>query len=377
MKIFLIAGEASGDLHASHLMAALRKHCPEVQFAFLGGDKMAAVAGLQPVVHYRRMAYMGFSEVLRNLGKIKANLDAAKEAIDSWRPDCIVLVDYPSFNLKIASYAHELGIPVYYYISPKIWAWKQWRVRDIRRNVRSVLAILPFEPAFYAEHGARATYVGNPSVSEMATDMAAAPSRDEFLKEYRLPDMPIVALMPGSRRSEIRNNLPIMVAATERLCESAKPVIIAAPGVPDATYAAAGAGLTRILRVPNAATVLANSTAALVTSGTATLETALAGVPQVVMYRANGSRLSYNLMHAILDIDFVSLPNLICDEPIVPELLLHYCTVKNTANSLQKLLDMDSPQRAAQLEGYKKMRQILGTQSAPETAAAIILNNEQ
>lgn len=377
MKIFLIAGEASGDLHASHLMAALRKSCPEVEFSFLGGDKMAAEAGVPPVVHYRRMAYMGFSEVLRNLGKIKANLDAAKDAIASMHPDCVVLVDYPSFNLKIAAYAHRLGIPVYYYISPKIWAWKKWRVRDIRRNVRSVLAILPFEPAFYAEHGANATYVGNPSVSEMAADMAGAPSRADFLKEYNLPDMPIVALMPGSRRSEIRNNLPIMVEAAERMGETVKPVIIAAPGIPDATYAAAGAGLTRILHVPNAATLLAHSTAALVTSGTATLETALAGVPQVVMYRANGSRLSYNLMHAILDIDFVSLPNLICNEPVVPELLLHYCTVKNTANSLKKLLDLNSSMRKAQLEGYKKMRQILGTQSAPENAAAIILKNEK
>lgn len=377
MKIFLIAGEASGDLHASHLMAALRKSCPTVEFTFLGGDKMAAVAGRDPVVHYRRMAYMGFSEVLRNLGKIKANLDIAKASISDSRPDCVVLVDYPSFNLKIASYAHSLGIPVYYYISPKIWAWKQWRVRDIRRNVRSVLAILPFEPTFYAEHRAKAVYVGNPSVSEMAADMAAAPSRTDFLKEYRLPDMPIVALMPGSRRGEIRNNLPIMVEAAGRLREIARPVIIAAPGVPDATYAAAGAGLTRILHVPNAATVLAHSTAALVTSGTATLETALAGVPQVVMYRANGSRMSYNLMHAILDIDYVSLPNLICDEPIVPELLLHYCTVKNTANSLQKLLDPGSEQRAAQLKGYERMRHILGTQSAPETAAAIILKNEE
>ncbi len=372
MHYFLIAGEASGDLHGSFLIKALKERDPEAIVTFLGGDKMAAAAGNAPVIHCNDMAFMGFSEVLRNLGTISRNMKAAKQAIELSAPDCLILIDYPSFNLKMAAFARRLGIPVFYYISPKIWAWKKWRVSDIRRDVRMVFSILPFEPAFYKEHGARAVYVGNPSVGEVDAELAKAPSRADSLAANRLPDKPLLALMPGSRRSEIRNNLAIMTEAAARFPEI-QPLIIGAPGTPDALYAASGAGTIPVLRASHATEILPHCHAALVTSGTATLETALAGVPQVVLYRANGSKLSYDIMSAILDIKYVSLPNLIVDREIIPELLLHHCTAANAAKALAPLLRSDSAARTAQLEGYAAMRTALGTADAPaNTAKAII-----
>ena len=216
MHYFLIAGEPSGDLHGSYLVEALKRLDPDAIFTFLGGDIMARAAGCKPVIHYNRMAFMGFSEVLRNLSTISANFSAAKQAIELASPDCLILIDYPSFNLKMAAFAHKLSIPVYYYISPKIWAWKKWRVRDIRRNVRMVFSILPFEPEFYRRHKAEAVYVGNPSVAEVDAQLAQAATRQEFLAANNLPDRPLVALMPGSRRNEILNNLAIMQAAMAR-----------------------------------------------------------------------------------------------------------------------------------------------------------------
>ena len=371
MHYFLIAGEASGDLHGSFLIKALRHRDPEAVVTFLGGDLMAAAAGIEPVIHIRHMAFMGFSEVLRNLRTISDNMSAARHAVEAARPDCLILIDYPSFNLKMAAFARKFDIPVYYYISPKIWAWKKWRVRDIRRDVRMVFSILPFEPAFYKEHRARAVYVGNPSVAEVDYELTHTEPRTEFLKKRHLPDKPLLALMPGSRRSEIRNNLRIMTDAA-RCFPSVQPVIIGAPDTSDSLYAAAGAGLTPVLRATHATEILAHCTAALVTSGTATLETALAGVPQVVLYRANGSRLSYNLMSAILDIRFVSLPNLIAGREIVPELLLHHCTAANAAKAVAPLLKPDSAPRTAQLEGYAAMREALGTADAADNTARAI-----
>ncbi len=372
MHYFLIAGEASGDLHGSFLIKALKERDPEAIVTFLGGDKMTEAAGSKPVVHCNKMAFMGFSEVLRNLRTISANMTATKEAIEIASPDCLILIDYPSFNLKMAAFARKLGIPVFYYISPKIWAWKKWRVRDIRRDVRMVFSILPFEPDFYKAHNARAVYVGNPSVGEVDAELGRLSSRESFLKSCHLPDKPLIALMPGSRRSEIRNNLAIMREAIEQFPET-QPVIIGAPSTPDALYAASGAGTIPILRAEHATSILAHCHAALVTSGTATLETALAGVPQVVLYRANGSKLSYDIMSAILDIKHVSLPNLIVGHEIIPELLLHNCTASNTVKALAPLLQPDSAARKAQLEGYAAMRTTLGTADAPaNTAKAII-----
>ncbi len=374
MHYFIIAGEASGDLHASHLIAALRQRDPNAVITFFGGDLMAQAAGCPPLVHYKDMAYMGFSEVLRNIGKIGANLRTAKQAVEMAHPDCVILVDYPSFNLKVAAKAHALGIPVFYYISPKIWAWKKWRIRDIRRTVTKVFSILPFEPEFYRANGFDATYVGNPSVEEVDARLSHTASRTEFLAEHKLRDRPLIALLPGSRKGEIRNNLPVMNLATDRFPQY-RAVIVAAPGIDDDFYRANGAGNLPLIRTSSAVDVLVHCRGALVTSGTATLETALAGIPQVVTYRANGSKLSYDIMKRLLSVDYVSLPNLIVGREIVPERLLHTCTPDIVAETLAPLLRDGSPAREAQLEGYAEMRNRLGTTNAADTTAKMIIDS--
>lgn len=371
MHYFLIAGEASGDLHASRLIEALKTADAEACFTFLGGDKMAAAAGVPPVIHYSKMAFMGFSEVLRNLGAISRNFAAAKRALNMSHPDALILIDYPSFNLKMAKVA-AADIPVYYYISPKIWAWKKWRIADIKRYVRRMFCILPFETEFYARCGYTADYVGNPSPTEIDADMAAALPRQEFLTKYKLRDKAFIALMPGSRVSEIKNNLPVMRKAAYTFPQY-RPLIIAAPAVRDEVYLQNGGQGLDIIKGENAAAVLAHCRAALVTSGTATLETALAGVPQVVCYRANGSKISYELMKRILDIDFVSLPNLILGREAVPEMLLHMCTPEAVADCLAPLLRIDNAVRNAQLAQYKDLREILGKGDAAANTARLIL----
>lgn len=325
----------------------------------------------KPLIHYRDMAFMAFSEVLRHLGKIFGNLRVAKDAIASARPDALILVDYPSFNLKLAKYAHSLGIPVYYYISPKVWAWKEWRVKDIRRYCRKVLSILPFEVDFYRRHGMEVEYVGNPSVEEVDRKEAALPSAGEFLHVHGLPsDRPLLALVPGSRRGEIKNNLPIMDAVARRFPQL-QPVIAGAPAIEPDFYTAFSA-----FPLVEGATfeLLRNSACALVTSGTATLETALLGTPEVVCYRANGSRLSYNIMKHLLKCKWVSLPNLIADKEIVPEMLVHLCTVDGVAAELEKILP-GTPGRDEMLRGYARMRGRLGTSQAPQRAAMAILSD--
>lgn len=367
MHYFIIAGEASGDLHAGRLIEALRDVDADARFTFLGGDLMAAAAHTLPAIHYRDMAYMGFSEVLRHLPDVLGNLRRAKAVMKQARPDAFIAVDYPSFNLKVAKAAHRAGIPVFYFISPKLWAWKSWRVKAMRRYVRRVLAIFPFEPQWYADHGFRADYVGNPSVAEIDAALVAAPQRADFLRQHGLRDRPIIALLPGSRRGEVRANLPIMIEAAHRFPQY-RAVIAGAPGLDDAFYE----GLTG-LPVLRGATypLLRHACAALVTSGTATLEAALAGVPQVVCYRSNGSKLSYDIMKRILSVTHVSLPNIIAGKEIVPEMLLHQCTPGLVADRLAPLL-RDTGERRAMLDAYDGMRATLGSRDAATEAARLI-----
>lgn len=367
MHYFIIAGEASGDLHAARLIEALRDVDADARFTFLGGDLMAAAADTLPAIHYRDMAYMGFSEVLRHLPDVLGNLRRAKAVMKQARPDAFIAVDYPSFNLKVAKAAHRAGIPVFYFISPKLWAWKSWRVKAMRRCVRRVLAIFPFEPQWYADHGFRADYVGNPSVAEIDAALAAAPQRADFLRQHGLRDRPIIALLPGSRRGEVRANLPVMIEAAHRFPQY-RAVIAGAPGLDDAFYE----GLTG-LPVLRGATypLLRHACAALVTSGTATLEAALAGVPQVVCYRSNGSKLSYDIMKRILSVTHVSLPNIIAGKEIVPEMLLHQCTPGLVADRLAPLL-RDTGERRAMLDAYDGMRATLGSRDAATEAARLI-----
>lgn len=373
MHYFLIAGEASGDLHAAALIRALRQADPDARFSFLGGDLMAEAAGCQPIIHYRSMAYMGFIEVIRHLPQVIGNLRTARRALLDARPDCFIPVDYPSFNLKVAKTAARAGIPVYYFISPKIWAWKQWRVRTIRRIVDKVLCILPFEPKWYADHGYdRAIYVGNPSVEELDAAIAAAPDRETFCRTHRLrSNRQLLALLPGSRRGEIRDNLPIMNEVARRFPQYTIAVA-AAPGIDDDFYAP----LTNFTLVRNDThALLRHAHAAIVTSGTATLEAALAATPQVVTYRSSGSKLFYNIMKRVLKVSHVTLPNLIENRTIIPELLMHLCTPEAVAAHLSAITPDNAPARAAQLAGYASMRATLTTAQAAQAAARQILTS--
>ena len=371
MKFFLSAGEASGDLHGGALVEALRKVMPQSEFVFLGGDEMSRVAGHEPLIHYRQMAFMGFSEVIRHLPQVLGNLKTAKQAIDSNRPDALILIDYPSFNLKLAKYAYERNIPVYYYISPKVWAWKEWRVKDIRRYCRKVLSILPFEVEFFRGHNMEVEYVGNPSVEEVEQRKAALPQHGDFLKQHNLSaDRPILALVPGSHMGEIRNNLPVMDVVAHRYPQF-QPVIAGAPGIDVSVYKE----FSQYPVVDGATFELVhNAECALVTSGTATLETALLGTPQVVCYRSSGSKLFYNIMKRVLSCHYVSLPNLIIGAEIVPEMLMHLCTPDLVSEKLENILP-NTVGRREMLNNYALMRSRLGHSNAALTAAHSILSD--
>ena len=374
MKYLLIAGEASGDLHAAGLISAIKENDPSAEFRFFGGDLMAKAARCEPDLHYDEMNVMGFSEVLRKLPKLLRNLSKGKRLIKWWNPDAVILVDYPSFNLKLAKVAHKAGIKVFYFISPKVWAWKEFRVRQIKKYVDRMFSILPFEVPFYASHGYDVTYVGNPSVQEIDYALRHLPPAKHFYQRQDIEDdgRPLIALLPGSRKSEIRNNLPLMLEAAKKFPQC-RYVVAAAPAVPERYYRSVaqdpGLKLTFGATVP----LLKYAKAALVTSGTATLETALVGTPQVVCYRANGRKLTYKIMEWLIKVKYVSLPNLIVNNRIIPELLLHYCTAESIARHLSPLLQ-PSPERDWQLSGYKTMRRKLGTSVAAEYAAEIIVD---
>jgi lipid-A-disaccharide synthase len=378
----LSAGEASGDLHASELMHALSQADGEAQFAFLGGDLMSAAAGgATPLVHYRDMAYMGFADVVRHLPQVRRNFSVAAEQLRSHatRPDVLILVDYPSFNLRLARVAQSVGVPVYYYISPKVWAWKSHRVKPISQLCRRVLSILPFEEEFYRQRGYdHCVYVGNPSVEEIDRKLASAPSREAFVAANRLdPSRQILALVPGSRRSEIRSNLPIMLeaarrAASQRMDMNLQIVVAGAPAIAPELYEAIDADVTVIFG--QTTELMHHATAALVTSGTAALEAALARVPQVVCYRHNGSRLTYAVMSHVLKIPYVTLPNLIANAPVVPELLLHHCTAQAVYDHLMQLLPGGLNHRAQQ-QGYVEVRERLGAGGAAKRAADILTHD--
>ncbi len=373
MKYFLIAGEASGDLHASHLMASIKHEDPRAEFRFLGGDLMEAQAAVSPIIHYRDMAYMGFMDVVKHLGKILGFLGTARRAIDEWQPEALILVDYPSFNLKVAKYAHNLGIPVHYFISPKVWVWKEWRVKDIRRYVDHMYCILPFEPDWYQERGYKATYVGNPTVQEVAQASKDFPDFAHFIDRNDLSDRPIIAVLPGSRVREIRDNLPLMLEASARHPEY-QVVIAGAPSITDDLYRDVLGGKSVPVLRDATYPLVHHARVALVTSGTATLETALLGTPQVACYRFNGSKWSYNFYRRLLSGKYVTLPNLITDEPVIPELLMHLCTVESIDEHLTELLG-DTPGRAAMLDGYKHLADRLGTNVCTATAAHLIFQS--
>ena len=375
MKYMLVAGEASGDLHASNVIESIKKLDPEAEFRFVGGDLMSKAARKNPEIHYDQLNVMGFSEVLRKLPVILSNLKATKKVIKDFMPDVLILLDYPGFNLKLAKYAHKLGVRVDYFISPKIWAWKEWRVKSIKKYVDNMYSILPFEENFYAAHGYKVKYVGNPSVQEIDYALGHLPPKKHFMERQGFVDRekPMIALLPGSRRGEIKNNLPIMIEVAKKFPEF-QFAVAAAPAIPEKYYreVAQDPGLQVVFNATP--TLLKYSVAALVTSGTATLETALIGTPQVVCYRANGMKLSYKIMEKLLKVRYVSLPNLIMNNGILPEILVHNCTVEKVSRELSPLLQQ-SPKREWQINGYRNMRRRLGNSVASDYVAELVVDS--
>ena len=374
MKYYLIAGEASGDVHASHLIAAIKQEDAQAQFRCFGGDMMKA-QGAELVQHYRDLAYMGFLPVIRHLRTILRGMKRCREDILEWQPNVLILVDYPGFNLQIARFIKQhSSIPVFYYIAPKIWAWKEHRIHDIKRDIDQLFSILPFEKDFYErKHHYPIYYVGNPTVDEVDAYLREHPlDADAFRQDNNLDERPIIALLAGSRKQEVRDNLRRMVEAAEPYRKDFQLVLAAAPGLEDEFYEECAKGLEISIVRDQTYRLLQHSTAALVTSGTATLETALLRVPQVVCYYMKAGRLASFARRLFLKIPFISLVNLIAGEEVVPELVAEQMTPKNVRQHLASILP-GSPARAAQLQGYERMAAILGEPGAPVRAAKQIV----
>lgn len=369
MKYYLIAGEASGDLHASRLMRALKDADAAAQFRFFGGDLMAAEGGTR-VKHYRELAYMGFVPVLLHLPTILSNMRKCKQDIAEWRPDVVILVDYPGFNLDIAKYVKKQGLcPVYYYISPKIWAWKEYRIKNIRRDVDELFSILPFEVSFFeGKHHYPIHYVGNPTKEEVDGFLATADEgRDRFYKLNAIPaEKPIVALLCGSRRQEIKDNLPAMLEATKD-CTDYTMVVAGAPGIDRDYYGQFVEGYDVKVVYGQTYDLLANAHAALVTSGTATLEACCFNVPQVVCYETPLPKLIGWLRKRVLKVEYVSLVNLVADREVVTELVADTFSIYNIKAELQRILSGTARQQM--LDGYAEVRRRLGESRAPVKAA--------
>lgn len=375
MKYYLIVGEASGDLHASRLMRSLKKYDELAEFRFFGGDLMAAEGGTR-VKHYKELAYMGFVPVLLHLGTIFSNMKRCKEDIVAWKPDVVILVDYPGFNLNIAKFLKKNTlIPVYYYISPKIWAWKEWRIKSIKRDVSEMFSILPFEVPFYEQkHKYPVHYVGNPTAQEVAEFRAGYhQTYEEFCRENNLDSRkPIIALLAGSRLQEIKDNLPAMIEVAERF-EDYQMVLAGAPSIEDEYYDKFLEG-TPVRVVKNKTyQLLSHTTAALVTSGTATLETALFNVPQVVCYETPLPKLIRFAFNHVLKVDYISLVNLVANKEVVPEMFADKFTIDGIANELYKIMP-GQPARERMLAGYQEVLRELGSKVAPDEAASIMVD---
>lgn len=374
MKYYLIAGEASGDLHASHLMASLKRYDREASFRCIGGDMMCAQGG-ELLMHYKDLAYMGIIPVVLHARTILRGMARCREDILQWRPDVVILVDYPGFNLKIARFVKDnTHIPVHYYISPKIWAWKEYRIRDIRRYVDEMFSILPFEKEFYeGRHGYPIHYVGNPTLDEVRAFQNATPVCPEsFRSENGLDGRPIIAILAGSRRQEISDNLLRMMEAAEPYAGTHQLVLAAAPGIDDDFYMRCTKGKAIAMLRGKTFQLLSVSEAALVTSGTATLETALFRVPQVVCYYMKAGVLASLARRVVLKIPYISLVNLVAGKEVVPELVAHQMTVRNVRSHLGTILP-GGTRRQAQLDGYSLVAERLGNAGAPGNAARLML----
>lgn len=363
MKYYLIAGEASGDLHGANLIRALAQKDPDAEFRCWGGDRMEA-AGAEVVKHYRDLAFMGFIEVAMNLRTILGNIRNCKEDISNWKPDALVLIDYPGFNMRIARWAKLHHIKVIYYISPQIWAWKQNRGHDLKRDVDRMLCILPFEKEFYERFDMEVDFVGHPLIDAIARrkDFDPAKRKSELGLD---PEKPVIAMLPGSRKQEISTVLPVMTKAAQNI-DGYNFVIASAPSQ-DISFYHEVADLTNFHLVEGRTyDLLEISDAAMVTSGTATLETALFGVPEVVCYKGNW--LSYWIARQLVKVPYISLVNLIANREVVKELIQHELTPKKLAKEIKVCLEKPGRFR----DDFTELRQLLGGEGASAKAASII-----
>ena len=371
MKYFLIAGEASGDLHASNLMAALKNEDAQAEFRFFGGDLMQAVGGTL-LKHYREMAFMGIIPVVLHLRTILRNMKTCEKEIERFHPDVVILVDYPGFNLKIARYVKtKLRLPVYYYISPKIWAWKQYRIKDFRRYVDRMFCILPFEVEFFRQLHYSVDYVGNPCVDAVdAFRQKQSAHPDSFRKDEELDNRPILALLAGSRRQEIKDNLPTMLAVAAAY-PNHQAVIAGAPGIERAFYQQYMGDSKCKIVFDKTYSLLQHSDAALVTSGTATLETALFRVPQVVCYYVKAGKVASFIFRHFFHTKYISLVNLIAGREIVQELFGARFSYREIHDELGRILN-DADYRNRMIAGYDSIIRLLGQPGASQRAARLI-----
>ncbi len=361
MKYFIVAGEASGDLHASNLMKGIKKNDPDAQFLYFGGDLMAEQGGTL-IKHYRDMAFMGFLEVLLNLRTIKANMELCKQSIVEYKPDIVILVDYPGFNLRIAKFAKQSGFKVFYYIAPKVWAWKESRVEKLKRFVDKLFVIFPFEIEYFRGKGIDPVYEGNPSIDAIVSKLPDPIPLKDFCEKNDLPLKPIIALVAGSRKQEIRYNLPVMLKVTEKFPEY-QFVIAGAPSLEYSIYEPYIQGTGVKVVFGQTYDLLSCSTLAFVTSGTATLEAALLNVPQVVCYR--GNFFSMLIAWMVIKVKYISLVNLNMGVEVVRELKQYDLTPETLYSEAKKLLP-GKPERDRQLEQYAQLRAKLGERGASE-----------
>lgn len=374
MRYYLIAGEASGDLHGSNLVRELKLQDPDAQFRFFGGDLMAAQAGVPPVLHYREMAFMGFIKVMMNLRAISRNMEKCKADIVDFKPDVIILIDFAGFNLRIAEFAKSIGLKTVFYISPKIWAWKTNRIKKIKKYIDKMLTILPFETEFYARFDYPVEYVGNPLLDAIEEFKANDHQTEtDFRRSNNLTDKPIVGLLAGSRKQELDLMLPVMIEVSRQFPEY-QFVISGAPGLDRSYYTkVAGADCNLPIIFGQTYNLLKFSRAALVTSGTATLETALFGVPEAVLYRIMAPNFLYRIGRKILKAKWISLANLIMGREIIRELVQMDCNPKTVAAELRKILD-DEQYDAEFQRNYAELMQRMGSAGASQRAAKAVID---
>ena len=370
MKYFVIAGEPSGDLHGSKLMRGIASKDCNARFRFCGGDRMVEVGGNEGLVkHYKDMSFFGFMQVLRNLKTIFSQIDECKAAIESFAPDVIILIDYPSFNMRIAKWAKNKGIKVYYYIAPKVWAWKEWRVKGIRKYVDRLYTIFPFETEYFRGKGIEPIFCGNPLVDDIAEMRAQLPSREQFIAENDLDSRPIVALLAGSRVSEIRENLPNMVTLS-KLFSDYQFIVTAVPWIDKQVYDTYLAGSSVKYLCGKTQHTLAHAEAAIVTSGTATLETALMGIPEMVLYHI--PKIYEILRPYVLKIPYVSLVNINMNREVVRELVCDKPDIENASAELRSILN-GGAKRQRMLTDFDTLSTLIGSAGASDRFAEDIV----